>query len=177
MYCMIRSFEKRLESKLIRKFHKDLEIYKVIRHLIEEIDSQLSFLIFLSTLFNACTMYYGVNSLLRPDDFCSSTQQVSVWILFGTSYSSFIVMGVTGTLLHESSERVLGKTKELASNRESLIPHEKHILFNDNNQISLAVWKIVPIQRSFIIGTLGTVLTYCLLFNGMRTKAQNACKQ
>ncbi|CAL1283365.1 unnamed protein product, partial [Larinioides sclopetarius] len=125
--------------------------------------------VFLSTLFNACTMYFGVKSLIRPTETCFTSQYVSVWLLFGCSYSSFIAMTVAGTLVHESSESNLDSLKEIACKRGRLMPSQKRILFNDNNQTSLTVWKILPIQRSFIIGTLGTVLTYCMLFDGLRT--------
>ncbi|GBM07117.1 hypothetical protein AVEN_177081-1 [Araneus ventricosus] len=171
MYCIITSFKRKFESKNIL-LDEDLEIYQVIRKLIEDIDSHLSFLMFLSTLYNACTMYFGIDNLMRPVESCYKNDNAAVWLLFGTSYSAFIAMAVTGTLVHESSESILHILKELACKRCRLLPSQKHILFNDNNHISLTVWKIIPIRRSFIIGTLGTVLTYCMLFNGMESNAQ-----
>ncbi|GBM07100.1 hypothetical protein AVEN_177067-1 [Araneus ventricosus] len=175
MYCLITTLQNRLESQHNFQFNNALDTFKVIKKLTEDIDAQMSFSMFLSTLFNACTMYYGVNSLIRPQEICFRSQYVAVWLLFGASYSAFIAMAVTGTLVHESSERVLKKLKESACKRESLLPSEKHILFNDNKVMSLTVWKIIPIQRSFIICILGTVLTYCMLFNGMRTERQDIC--
>ncbi|KAF8774156.1 hypothetical protein HNY73_016738 [Argiope bruennichi] len=106
---------------------------------------------------------------------CGRTQHVAAWLLSGVSYSWFIAMTVTATLVHESNESALEILKELASKRRNLTPSKKQILFNDNNHKSLTVWKIIPIRRSFIIGFQGTVLTYCMLFNGMRTEKEYKC--
>ncbi|GBL84016.1 hypothetical protein AVEN_7522-1 [Araneus ventricosus] len=175
MYCLVKNLQKRLESQQSFQFIQALETFKVLRKLIQDIDTQLSFSMFLSTLFNACVMHYGVNSLIRPMEICFRSHYAAVWLLFGISYSAFIAMTVTGILVHESSERVLEEFKDLACKTDRLIPSQKRILFNDKNQISFTVWKIIPIPISFLICPLGTVLTYCMLSNGMRAERQPMC--
>ncbi|KAF8774155.1 hypothetical protein HNY73_016737 [Argiope bruennichi] len=135
MHCMIKSFKEQLASKTILQ-DEDIEIYQRIKKLIEDIDSQLSYSMFLCTLFNACIMYYGVDSFVKKMELWSETQYISIWLLFGVSCSAFIAMGVTGTLVYESIESILRKLKELACNRVDLIPSQRYILFDDNNHLA-----------------------------------------
>ncbi|GFS38627.1 uncharacterized protein TNIN_269411 [Trichonephila inaurata madagascariensis] len=165
---MIRDFEKVVDSASFCHLDHFLQTYKVLRNLIEEVDKELSFLMFTSTIFNACTMYFSVVSFLSSNEVSINPQHISVGCLFVASYVSFIAMSWIGSLVYEANAKVLEKLKDLTCNKTSLTQSQKRILFIDSSHVSLTVWKIIPIRRNLIFDILGTIFTYSLLLNGLK---------
>ncbi|GFR18669.1 uncharacterized protein TNCT_298961 [Trichonephila clavata] len=165
---MIKSFEKVIDSVSFSHVHHVLQAYKILRNLIEEVDKELSFLMFTSTLFNACTMYFGVVSLLRSNELTIGAQHISIGCLFLVCYISFIAMSWMGSLVYEANAKALEKLKDFTCNKTNLTRSEARILFIDASHVTLTIWNIVPIRRSFIFGTFGTIFTYCLLVNSLK---------
>ncbi|GIY91857.1 hypothetical protein CEXT_206501 [Caerostris extrusa] len=77
---------------------------------------------------------------------------------------SFWVITVSASLVSEAWTSVATKTHKFSQN-----PSHQFLLCIDK-EICLTVWKIVPIRRSFIFGTVGTIFTYVLLFDNFNTE-------
>ncbi|GFV38869.1 uncharacterized protein TNCV_2814851 [Trichonephila clavipes] len=168
LQCMIRSFKKVLESESFSHLDHLLQAYKIIRNLVDDVDKELSFLMFSSTLFNACIMYFSVVSLLRSNELTINAQHISIGCMFVACYVSFIAMSWMGSLVYETNAKVLEKLKDFTCNKTNLVRPQARILFIDASHVTLTIWNIVPIRRSFIFCTFGTIFTYCLLINSLK---------
>ncbi|GFS53459.1 uncharacterized protein TNCV_4935391 [Trichonephila clavipes] len=164
---MTKGFVKSINSSTYLNLDQITQTYKVLNSLVAKIDRELSFLMFSTTLFNACTMYLGIKSLLRSSEFITIAQHISVWCLFTASYVSFIAMGTTASLVYEANANGLEKLKDAICNRFNVTRSQMRVLLIDANYVSLTVWNIVPIRRSFIFGTIGAILTYCVLIDSL----------
>ncbi|GFR00037.1 uncharacterized protein TNCT_637671 [Trichonephila clavata] len=165
---MIRGFEKVIDSLPLSHLDHVLQAYKILRNLVEEVDKELSFLMFTSTLFNAYTMYFGVVSLLRSNERTINAQHTFIGFLFLVCYVSFIAMSWMGSLVYEANAKALEKLKDFTCSKTNLTQSQTRILFIDASHVTLTIWNIVPIRRSFLFGTFGTILTYCLLLNSLK---------
>ncbi|GIY07560.1 hypothetical protein CDAR_34561 [Caerostris darwini] len=76
---------------------------------------------------------------------------------------SFLVTTVSASLVSEAWMFASKKTHESSRNPS----HQ--FLFCIDKEICLTVWKIIPIRRSFIFGTVGTIFTYVILFDNFNT--------
>ncbi|GFQ88083.1 uncharacterized protein TNCT_296821 [Trichonephila clavata] len=164
---MTKVFAKSIKSSTYLNLGKATQTYKALKSLVAKIDRELSFLMFTTTLFNACTMYLGIKSLLRSGEFPIIAQHISVWCLFIASYLSFIAMGTMASLVFEANANGLEKLKDAICNRFNITRSQMRVLLTDANDVSLTVWNIVPIRRSFIFGTIGAILTYCVLIESL----------
>ncbi|GFY52612.1 hypothetical protein TNIN_122571 [Trichonephila inaurata madagascariensis] len=79
-------------------------------------DSDLSLLMFTTSLYNASTMYFGVTIWLHSDEYEMLTSLYSVWILLTMSYIAFICMGISGSLVHETASDLYMEAEKHLSN-------------------------------------------------------------
>ncbi|GIY07556.1 hypothetical protein CDAR_34531 [Caerostris darwini] len=82
----------------------------------------------------------------------------------------FLVTTASASLVSEAW--MLASTKTLESSQN---PSQK-LLSCIDKEMCLTVWKIVPIRRSFIFGTVGTIFTYVLLFDDFNPQKTNRHK-
>lgn len=165
---IIITFKKSLNSRDHLKKDDVFENYLAIRRFATHMDEELSFLIFTSSLFNACIMYFGVTCFLHPEEYISTFQSASIWFLVPASYIPFFAMTVSACFVHEASTGVYNKGQELL--RFGRIPtfSQLRILYVTEKELTLTVWKIVPIKRNFLMAAMGTIFTYCILLDNLR---------
>ncbi|GFY64383.1 uncharacterized protein TNIN_3791 [Trichonephila inaurata madagascariensis] len=165
---MIKCFNNKMESVSHLSLDDSIETYVIFKKLITKFDEEVSFLMFTTTLFNVCTMYFGIMSVLRSTDILINVQHISVWCYFIASYASFIAMTSIASLVYEANMNALEILKELAFKKFSVTVSPKQFLLIEANQVSLTVWNIFPIRRNFIFGTLGAMFTYCILLDSLQ---------
>ncbi|GIY65991.1 uncharacterized protein CDAR_454081 [Caerostris darwini] len=147
-----------------------LKQYLLIRKLVMEADSELSVLMFTSTLFNSCSLYVGITCLLHPGDYLSLggiSAMLAVWILFAISFTAFFVMSKTGSSIHELSSSIWDKVQQLIPAGQELTSSQKRLLSVVEKELTMTVWKVASVKRSFILATLGTVVTYSILVDNL----------
>ncbi|GIX98978.1 uncharacterized protein CEXT_753421 [Caerostris extrusa] len=143
--------------------------YLLIRKLVMEADSELSVLMFISTLFNSCSLYVGITCLLHPGDYLSLggiSAVLAVWILFAISFTSFCDVK-TGSSIHELSSSTWDKVQQLIHAGEKLTSSQKRLLNVVEKDLTMTVWKVTSVKRSFILATLGTIVTYSILVDNL----------
>lgn len=148
--------------------------YNSIRSIAEFIDQELSFLVFCITVLFSSYMYDFVVLALHAKTFLISTKLTFTTCLFLNSLSSFLAMAVSASLLGEASLQVgsmVRKAQQASKNQTLAI---QKFLLSTEKEINLTVWKIVPIRRNFIIGTIGALFTYVVLFDNLN--AGCSCK-
>ncbi|GFR00039.1 uncharacterized protein TNCT_637681 [Trichonephila clavata] len=143
--------------------------YISIRNLVTYIDEQLSFLVFISSVYNACTMYFALTLILHPEEYFDVTHILSVVSLFSSNYLSYMGLTLSGSLLHEASEELWFKLHRALMPRSEITSLQQRFLNLLEKGLFLTIWKILPIKRSFILATLGTILTYCILLDNLKS--------
>ncbi|GFQ93058.1 uncharacterized protein TNCT_492211 [Trichonephila clavata] len=143
--------------------------YVSMRNLVTYIDEQLSFLVFISSVYNACTMYFALTIILHPEEYFDVTHILSVVSLFSSNYLSYMGLTLSASLLHEASEELWFKLHRALMSRSEISSLQQRFLNLLEKGLFFTVWKIVPIKRSFILAMIGTVLTYCILLDNLRS--------
>ncbi|GFT98426.1 uncharacterized protein NPIL_547491 [Nephila pilipes] len=170
LYDVVKNFSKYLEENTVIDYDGILKQYLSIRKLVLEADSELSILMFSSSLFYACAMYFGITLILHSKDYTSSGSYlplVSIWLVFVASYTAFVMMAAAGSLVYEASTDIWEKAQELMNTEQNPTFSQKRFLAITEKYLTLTAWRITPVKRSFILATLGTILTYCILLDNI----------
>ncbi|GFY74041.1 uncharacterized protein TNIN_115761 [Trichonephila inaurata madagascariensis] len=147
---------------LPNEFKKLHYIYEDIMKKLNDMDSEFSFLAFITVLISTTGLFWDVYRIIFY------TNETSAYILFSLSAIFFLVLllvlMISGSASNElaSEVRVLiqcFQSRESAEN-EHHINFFKKTLLQDNG---LTLWKIYGMSRSLVIGTFGTLLTYGIL--------------
>ncbi|GFY43728.1 uncharacterized protein TNIN_214301 [Trichonephila inaurata madagascariensis] len=168
LYDVVKNFLKYLDETTINDNDVILKQYLSIRKLVLEADSELSLLMFMSSLFYACAMYFGIASILHSEDYTSSGSYLSlvtIWLVFIASNTAFVVMAIFGSLVWETSTDIWEKAQELMNTEQNPTFSQKRFLAVSEKGLTMTAWKITPVKRSFILATMGTIFTYCILLD------------
>ncbi|GFT67703.1 uncharacterized protein NPIL_614811 [Nephila pilipes] len=143
--------------------------YMTIKKLASYIDEQLSFLVFLSSLYNACNVYFGLTIILHPEEYFAPIQMTTVWCMFASNYLAYTGLTLSGSLLSEASDNLWLKMHEALMFRHEISSLQQRFLSLLEKGLFLTVWKIVPITRSFILASIGTIFSYSLLLDNLES--------
>ncbi|GFR14057.1 uncharacterized protein TNCT_630331 [Trichonephila clavata] len=170
LYDVVKNFCKYIDETTINDYGVILKQYLSIRKLVLEADSELSLLMFTSSLYYACAMYFGISSILHSEDYTSSGSYlglVTIWLVFIASNTAFVVMAIFGSIVCEISTDVWEKAEELMNTEKNPTFSQKRFLAVSEKGFTMTAWKITPVKRSFILATLGTIFTYCILLDNI----------
>lgn len=157
------NISKSMDNILSNNINNLILSYKAVKILVEDLESLTSSLMLTSTLYNASTMYFVVTAWLNLQQQIISSENIAIVFLFGAIFWSFVSMGVSGCLVHEASLDISNKARDMIRVGRKQTLAEKQLMHVTENGMHLTVWKIMPIRRSFLIATMGTILTYCIL--------------
>ncbi|GFT67699.1 uncharacterized protein NPIL_614791 [Nephila pilipes] len=143
--------------------------YMTVKKLSTYIDEHLSFLVFLSSLYNACSVYFGLTVILHPEEYFAPIQMTTVWCMFASNYLAYSGLTLAGSLLSEASDNLWLKMHETLMSRSEISSIQQRFLSLLERGLFLTVWKIVPITRTFILASIGTVFSYSLLLDNLET--------
>lgn len=145
--------------------------YSDIVSTVLDIDNDLSFLQFLSVSVYAYIVYFALSGILHPTEFTFPGQTVIIFFNAFYQITSFIITTVSASFVSEEAANVRAAIRKLQSKNIISSAQKKHISSVVEENIYLTVWKIVPISRSFILGTIGAILTYVLLIDNLQLKS------
>ncbi|GBN63378.1 hypothetical protein AVEN_49614-1 [Araneus ventricosus] len=169
LHLCIRQFTKDITAVPDSDYGKVLRDYISIRTFVSKIEDELSVFVFTASLYNACSMYFGMTVILHPEEFMSTIQSLSVGCLFIASSVAYLGLALSGSLVHEAASDLCLKAHEILSRKPEVNSFQQRFLSIVEKNLHVTVWKILPITRSFILATMGTVFTYCLLLDNIRT--------
>ncbi|GBM93200.1 hypothetical protein AVEN_93756-1 [Araneus ventricosus] len=144
------------------------KVYIHIRRLVEAADDVLSMPLFVFCFFHSTTIYLCVTSLLPQDEYVGSLRQASHWILFIGINFAFICLSREASLIYEHNAKIGSMARELMIIEPNPSIWQKKFVFIAEKELSLSVWKMTAVKRSFMFATLGTVLTYSILIHSLR---------
>ncbi|GFQ70768.1 hypothetical protein TNCT_220211 [Trichonephila clavata] len=160
------SFQNLLSSKTILSYEESLKAFSCIKTRVEAIDKEVSFLIFCSIAFTSSFMYCLLHAAFDPVYYHGL--KLFDLILFSLCISTiFLVTTVSASLVSEASQEIASTVRCLTAPSVATGVSLQRFLLVVEKDICLTVWKIVPIRRNFIIGTMGAILTYSVLFHGL----------
>ncbi|GBM84431.1 hypothetical protein AVEN_118876-1 [Araneus ventricosus] len=113
-------------------------------------------------------MYFGVTSLLHPGDYSGPFYLSSTYTLFVGSNFAFIFLAWQASLVYENSRRIGGVALEMLTTEKNPTTAQERFVLIAEKGLSLNVWKMTPMMRSFMFGKMGTVLTYSILFDSLQ---------
>ncbi|KAF8781486.1 hypothetical protein HNY73_011875 [Argiope bruennichi] len=169
LQLLIKSFSKHLEEIPDSEYEKVLIDYMSIRKFVLKMDNEMSFLVSTSTLYSACTMYFGMSVIMHPEEYIDLCQFLAVLSLFIGSSAAFLGLTVAGSLIHESCSNLWLQAHKCLSSKSEVTNFQQRFLSIVEKNLFVTVWKILPITRSFIFAAAGTVFTYCIALDSIQS--------
>ncbi|GFT63542.1 hypothetical protein NPIL_666001 [Nephila pilipes] len=138
--------------------------YAEIKSIIDKIDKEVSLLIFLTIAYNSFGILFSIYFVSVPDEFDS------YHIITNTAYSLiccglYIGTTVLASKIPEASAEISLKAWIMPRENkiDSSISQQRFIAFAEN-EISLTLWRMIPITRNFIFSAVGIALTYTITY-------------
>ncbi|GBN30243.1 hypothetical protein AVEN_51645-1 [Araneus ventricosus] len=168
LHGMLGNMKTWMEADSPVEYERMTKVYIHIRRLVEAADDALSMPLFVFCLFHSTTMYLCVTSLLPQDEYVGSLRQASHWILFIGINFAFICLSREASLIYEHNAKIGSMARELMIIEPNPSIWQKKFVFIAEKELSLSVWKMTAVKRSFMFATLGTVLSYSILIHSLR---------
>lgn len=159
-------FVKLLKDSSKPGYKRLTDVYNDIIEVTEIFDNTLGIFIFISTLFNAFLMYLALTVIINYNNTNFEADGYLMTVNCLLYFISFIVKVESASHVNASSLLCKKQSRKLPVNNYSQIC--SYIRFTKNcKEISLTIWSFVNIKRNIILGTLGAILTYSLLFDNL----------
>lgn len=163
---LFNSFSELLKISPKHDYKQLTNMYHEILSIAEFLDQKIGFLMFVSLLYSAFLMYYG---LIWAYAFNNNVNEHNYYVIVPASllcFYSFIVKVESAYRIYTSSLLCKKESRKIHdSNCRNVYEYER---FAKNcREISMTVWGFVNMNRNIILGTLGTILTYSLLFDNL----------
>ncbi|GFY67264.1 uncharacterized protein TNIN_439331 [Trichonephila inaurata madagascariensis] len=151
-----------IRSRELKNIHY---LYENIMNMLNDMDSDFSFPAFITVIISTNGLFCDV---YRTSFY---KNQTSGYIFFTLSGFSYLVLLLLFMISGSSSNELANKVKihiqclplETAENQPKMSSIKKTLLQEDG----LTLWKIYVMDRSLVIGTFGTLLTYGILLGSL----------
>lgn len=150
-----------------RNYNELSDAYCKIRLNAKLIDAKVRFLVFISFIFNAMLMFLGITILLYLNEDSSLMITFLVLTFCFIMLLNFLIQVLYASLINDASLRVRDETKAIKNGNTQSDSSCLRFFLTCEDEISLTVWGITDMKRSFIFGTIGTILTYSLLVDSL----------
>lgn len=171
MNCLyIASLFKKLCKMLKNSSNPDYKylthIYNNITTVAEILDKKVGFLVFVSILYNAFSMYFGLTIVIHHNDNKDEPQQYVMIFVCILGFLSFIAKVESASLISTSSLSCKKESRKIYEfNYKQVFNYIR--LTKNFKEFYMTVWGFIEIKRSIILGTLGAILTYSLLVDNL----------
>ncbi|KAG8177266.1 hypothetical protein JTE90_011145 [Oedothorax gibbosus] len=162
---VIKNFASSLDSKK-KDYNSLLRNYVDIKSTINFIDGELSLFVFLNVILTSAVMYDTVSGLMHTDLAKNPVRTFQIQLFFVYILAYFLAVITAASLVSEASQEVRQRAQALPLDEANVFRQQKFQSCAES-EIFLTVWKIVPIRRSFALGTIGAIFTYALLFDNL----------
>ncbi|GFR29328.1 uncharacterized protein TNCT_611001 [Trichonephila clavata] len=144
-------------------YEEILHSYSAIKSTVNGIDNTTGILVFTALICNSSVMCSWLYVALQPKYFPNPVEQISIYYSSLTNFALFIMMAASASSVTEASSVVGSMALTMPEDRRCNFNHQRFITLAEK-EIMLTVWKISPINRSFIFGVIGIILTYIIMF-------------
>lgn len=164
LQCAIKNHKRLLPSRSLIEYEKLRRSYQNLQKTIANTDNQVSFLMFCEAVISSSILYYAMCSLSRTTLDTDVSYKVAKVTFFLNTLVCFIFMAVFAISVTDESSKLISESHE----RNEF--HSREMCLCSNSEVSLTVWKITPINRSFLLGFMGTVFSYIVVFDSLFNK-------
>lgn len=151
----------------VKNYDNLSDIYCKIQFTVNSVDSLVGIPVFFSFTCNALMMYYGVVIILHSSENSLSQYSAIVYLSCLLSFGNFLAQTVTAALVSEAFKQLRSYTKKMTEFDTKYKKSLKRLLQVTDEKIVMTVWGFVSMKRSTIFGTLGAILTYSLIIDGI----------
>ncbi|KAG8188789.1 hypothetical protein JTE90_009183 [Oedothorax gibbosus] len=166
--CAIKNFSVVLSSDT-KDYDVLLRSYATIKSSVRFIDDELSVFVFFNVTLSSVMMYQTISLILHtePKIFAMSTIQVLVHFFY--TLAAFVAVIISASMVSEASDEVRLKTQDLKLDKTNAMVQLRFQSCAES-EVHLTVWKMVPLRRSFALGTISAIFTYSILFDNLTMK-------
>lgn len=158
---LILSFYTMMKCQPRFNYNKLIYVYNEIKTVANTANSNVGFLMFFSFIFNSIMLHSSLTSFIEIKGVTPNLKIICIWLI---SFSNYLATTVSASYVHEASMFIKEKSKRLQEDNPKVICSYLRFLQNCDEEIAMSVWGILNIKRNFVLGTLGTILTYTFLF-------------
>ncbi|GFQ97343.1 uncharacterized protein TNCT_586471 [Trichonephila clavata] len=162
--CILKHFIKSLKDKKWFNYEDILHSYSAIKSTVSGIDNTIGVLVFTTLISNSNVMCLSLYVALTPNNFQDPVEQISIYYSFLIIFALFVMMTVSASSVAEASSVVGSIALTMPEDKRSSFNHQRFITMAEK-EITLTVWKICPINRSFVFGIIGIIFTYIIMFH------------
>lgn len=169
--CVLKNFFNVMHSKYVENSHNLLLSFNSLRRTIDLLDDKLCFFVFCEILYSSCVLFFTVTIVLRQE-----IQGDSIILFHGICFMCylvnilgiFIIVTISACSVSEAYAEAWRKLKTIIVNSNmNLALRQQNSFLCIEKEAEFTLWKIMPINRSFILVTMGAILTYVLLFDNL----------
>ena len=161
-------FAKRINQSRKIKYKALQKVFIDIRLIINAVDKNVSFFVMLCVMHSAAIMYFTITIILNPHLHGNALQRSAVCILCFSNFISFLTMIISASEVHQAYLLISDKADAFFQDDPNNVASEFRFFRIIDKEIAMTVWEIMPIKRSFIFETFGTLFTYSLLIYNLQ---------
>ncbi|GBM59502.1 hypothetical protein AVEN_70477-1 [Araneus ventricosus] len=157
-----------MNSRLVSDYRSLTKKYNSLRNLVIEIDSQISCLVFWAALTNIFSLYFTIAVILEAEEvFIGLSICMYTLIIFCTFM--FFLMCIWADRVSSAAASVAREAHLLEGDLISSAMHVRYILAV-NQEVHMTVWDVLPLRKSLVLVSIGTMITYSVLIKDIIKK-------
>ncbi|GFR14920.1 uncharacterized protein TNCT_457291 [Trichonephila clavata] len=168
--CKLKTFPKHFSSRTKLDYDKLLRSYVSIKSLVDELDDEISCLMFGNIVYTSGFIHFilsiDLSTVLRND-----YDVVFFWCSLARNLGSYVAATASASLVAKASEEI-GNLAQIRAKIDkdafSLLAQQTFIMISEK-EMHFTAWKIVPIKKSFFMATIGVTVTYVLLLDNVES--------
>lgn len=162
------NFKKIIKTVSLKNF-TDLsscfKMYKLASALVVRLDEVFNFAVFLCFTFVTLSVYYHLTFMLHSP-FESSGFEAAMFASLIDGLLILSCMCASASAIHDSSRDVGRSLPSLKSSFDKT--EDKYwLIIGSLSGVSMTVWNVIHVTKSFLLGAVGTIFTYSLLIDSL----------
>ncbi|GFT97539.1 uncharacterized protein TNCV_387041 [Trichonephila clavipes] len=164
---IIQRFGDTLATKSEFNYEMILHSYTRIKSAVNFIDNKVGFLVFTTVIYSSCIMCFALYYVMESSMLTHALDRLIIFHQIFSTFLMLIVMSISASSVGEASSEISSLALTLPKSKEDSSFYQQRFIILAEKEITMTVWKIVPIRRSFIFSISGVLFTYTLMFNNM----------
>ncbi|GBN52941.1 hypothetical protein AVEN_135031-1 [Araneus ventricosus] len=151
----------RLTSLSVRDYRCLINCYNYLRDLVNEIDSEISCIVFWAALANIFSVYFGILGILAVKSVAiEDKSRIYSFAVFDTFV--FFLMCLWADRVSSSAASVAREAYLLKGDADTSALRTQYIL-TANQDVHMTFGGLFPLRKSFVLASFGTIITYSVL--------------
>ncbi|GBM96858.1 hypothetical protein AVEN_126649-1 [Araneus ventricosus] len=158
---LFEAYKARLTSLSVRDYLCLINNYNYLRDLVNEIDSEISRIVFWAGLANIFSVYFGILGILAVKSVpIEDKARMYSFAVFDTFV--FFLMCLWADRVSSSAASVAREAYLLKGDADTSALHTQYIL-TANQDVHMTFGGLFPLHKSFVLASFGTIITYSVL--------------